>query len=273
VLGYRTEGEAVGTEVTIDCYAIATLYNFKISKMKKRFSFSIFILLTLSTNAQIIQVSEEQMFKAFKQDIVKFEGYLSMVGGGGNCASIALIKSAIGTFGINGVFKSVKVDSTNEMVYITRRDDKVIELTFDRLENAKEHFFITPNTDEISKKISDYGAFCFAVMCRAKQLNMGNDKKYFYRAIDNLNKGEAAETIYQLLGLQKQNISDLNVDNLKKYKNLVLYIAPHAVYSSSGNYDEFFSGTITGIEPLNRIGYFHCKSENSCSILGAYLLR
>jgi len=237
--------------------------------------FLLFITLTLCvhSNAQVNLVTEEQVFKAFKQDIVKFQGYLSMVGGGGNCASIALIKSAIGTFGINGIFKELKIDSLNEMVYVTRRDNKVIDLTFERLENGKEHFFITPNTDELSIQISDYGRFCFAVMCRAKQLDLGYDKKYFYRGVDNLNKGEPTENIYTLLGLQKENISDLSLDNLSKYKNIVLYNAPHAVYSSSGHYDEFFMGTITGIEPLNRLSYFHCKNENSCPILGAYTLK
>ena len=226
-----------------------------------------------NSNAQVKTVTEEQLFKAFKQDIVKFQGYLSMIGGGGNCASIALIKSAIGTFGINGVFKEVRIDSLKEIVYVTRRDNKVIDLSFERLQNGKDYFFITSNTDNLSKQISDYGAFCFAVMCRAKQLDMGYDKTYFYRGVDNLNKGEAAESIYTLLGLQKEQITDLSYDNLKKYKNVVLYNAPHAVYSSSGNYDEFFMGTITGIEPLNRLSYFHCKNENSCPILGAYTLK
>lgn len=241
--------------------------------MKNIILFLSSLILGLVSNAQIKNVTEEQLYKAFKQDIVEFEGYLSMIGGGGNCASIALIKSAIGTFGINGVFKDVKIDSLNEIVHVTRRDNKIIDLTFDRLEHGKDHFYIKPNSDEISKQISDYAAFCFAVMGRAKQLELGYDKKYFYRAIDNLNKGEPTESINKLLGLQKEQIVDLSFDNLRKYKNIVLYNAPHAVYSSSGNYDEFFRGTITGIEPLDKLSFFHCKNEKSCPILGAYTLK
>lgn len=225
---------------------------------------------TLICKAQVIPVTEEQLFKAFKQDIVHFEGYLSMLGGGGNCASIALIKAAIGTFGINGVFKDVKIDSAAQMVHVTRKDNVVIDLTFDRLNDGKEHFFIKEIT---SSQISDYAAFCFAVMCRAKQLQLGYNKDHFYRGVDNLNKGESAEDIYKLLGLKQEPITDITIDNLKKYKNLVLYNAPHAVYSSSGNYDEFFRGTINGIEPITRLNYFHCKTDSGCPILGAYILK
>lgn len=232
------------------------------------------LLFSFHSLGQITPVTEEQLFKSFKQDEVHFEGYLSMLGGGGNCASIALIKAAIGTFGLNGVFKNVRVDSASEMVYVTRRDDKVIDLTFDRLQHAKDHFFVeADSTSQTALKISDYAAFCFAVMCRAKHLTMGYDAKYFYRAVDNLNKGEEAEEIYTLLGLKKNPIADLSTKNLKKYKNLVLFNAPHAVYSSSGNYDEFFTGTVTGIEPLERLNYFHCKTLDGCPILGAYTLK
>lgn len=224
--------------------------------------------------SQIINVTEEQLFNAYKQDRVKFAGWLSRFGGGGNCASVALIKAAIGTFGINGVFKDVRIDETAKIVYVTRRDDEVIELTFDRLEFAKKYFYIASiKQDDISQKIADYSRFCFAVMSRAKQLDLGYNRKRFYRAVDNLNKGEPTIEIHKLLGLEKEQISDLSYDNLGKYKNIVLWNSPHAVYSSSGNYDEFFRGTETGIEPLSRLGDFHCRGENDCPILGAYTLK
>lgn len=225
------------------------------------------------SNGEVIKVTENELFNTFKQDLVHFQGWLSKFGGGGNCASIALIKSSIGTFGINGVFKEVKVDSINEIIYVTRRDDKVIDLNFDRLENGKDHFFITSKKDEKSILISEYAKFCFAVMCRAKQLNMGYDKKYFYRGVDKLNKGQATIDIYKLLGLKKKTIEDLSIENISKFKNVVLWNSPHAVYSSSGNYDEFFRGTKTGIEPLKKLGKFHCKKGSKCPITGAYILQ
>ena len=107
-------------------------------------------------------------------------------------------------------------------------------------------------------------------MVRSKQLQMGNDFKYWFKASNKLNKGQYGGDIYKLLGLEKDNIDDLSIDNLKKFKNLVVWNSPHAVYSSSGNYDEFFRGTATGIEPLNRLGDFHCAT---CPILGAYTLK
>ncbi|MBB6237579.1 hypothetical protein HDC90_002201 [Pedobacter sp. AK013] len=241
--------------------------------MKNFFTTFLLLFIIQMANAQITKVTTQELYKAFKQDRVHFAGILSRFGGGGNCASVALIKASIGTFGINGVFKEVKTDSTAKMVYIKRRDDKIIVLSFDRLNFAKKHFFIKTQTDAISKKISDYAAFCFAVMCRAKQLEMGYDANYFYRGVDKLNKGQNASEIHKILGLQKVIVNDLSISNIKKYSNLVLYNAPHAVYSSNGYYDEFFNGTQTGIEPLERLSQFHCKTANGCPILGAYALK
>lgn len=234
-----------------------------------------FLLLAgLHSNAQVINVTDQQLFKAFKQDIVKFQGTLSKFGGGGNCASIALIKSAIGNFGINGVFKNITIDSVNKMVHVTLRDDATVDLTFNKYNNGKKYFSIQKiGDDNISKQIADYARICFAVMCRREQLKLGYDKNRFYRGVDKLNKGQAAEDIYTLLGLKNEIITDLSFDNLKNFKNLVVYNRPHAVYSSSGNYDEFFRGTVTGIEPLNRLNFFHCKTEDGCPILGAYTLK
>jgi hypothetical protein len=237
----------------------------------------IFLILMLlvsitAAKAQVIQVTDQQLFNTFKQDIVEFEGFWDKFGGGGNCASIALIKSAIGTFGINGVFKNLTVDSVRKIVRVTLRNNEVIDLTFDRLEDGKNHFSITKiGQDIISKQIADYSRLCFAVMCRKEQLLLGYDSKYFYRGVDKLNKGQDASEIYKLLGLTNLVVQDLSIENLKKYKNLLIYNNIHAVYSSLGYYDEFFNGTITGIEPLSDLNKFHCKNDD-CEITGAYIL-
>src|SRR4249919_1300138 len=105
--------------------------------MKKKLLFVLFTFLTIYTKAQVIQVTDEQLFNAFKQDIVSFESKWKRFGGGGNCASIALIKAAIGTFGINGVFKNVSVDSVNKLVHVRLKNDKNVDLTFDRLTDGK----------------------------------------------------------------------------------------------------------------------------------------
>ena len=231
------------------------------------------IILSIETICCFGQITENDLFNAYKQDLVKFQGTLSKLGGGGNCASIALIKSAIGTFGINGVFKDVKSDSTTKTVTVVLRNDDVVSLSFDRLSNGKKYFAIKNiGNEKIHKDIAEYSRFCFAIMCRRQQLKMGYDKSHFYRAVDRLNKGYSASEIYELLGLRKKEINDLTHENLSKFKNIVLYNSPHAVYSSYGNYDEFFRGTVSGIEPLARLNYFHCKTQNGCPIQGAYVL-
>jgi hypothetical protein len=242
--------------------------------MKKQFLVIILVLISIFSNSQVIQVTDQQLFNAFKQDIVKFQGTLSRFGGGGNCASIALIKASIGTFGINGVFKNVTFDSANSILHVTLRNDDIVDLTFDRFNNGKEYLSIQKiGDDDMSKQIADYARFCFAVMCRREQLLLGYNRNHFYRGVDKLNKGQSAGEIYTLLGLKNEPIENLSFDNLNNYKNLVVYNGPHAVYSSSGYYDEFFSGTITGIEPLSKLNSFHCKTETGRPILGAYILK
>jgi hypothetical protein len=245
----------------------------------KAFLLAALLMVGSAAQAQVKQVSDADLFKAFKQDAVVFEGVRNKFGGGGNCASIALIKAAIGTFGINGVFKSVSTDAAKKTVTVTRRDGKVLVLTFDRRDDGKAHFFVQPYAtpqDALSQQISEYAAFCFAVMCRAKQLEMGYDADHFYLGVDKLNKGQAAADVYALLGLQKVVIADLSTDNLSKFKHVVLYNSPHAVYSSGGQYDEAFRGqdnTIPLSEPLSSLSRIHCRSRSTCPILGAYTLR
>ena len=246
--------------------------------MKQIFLLTILVFTAFFSNAQIIPVTDQQLFGAFKQDFVKFQGTIQRLKpGGGNCASIALIKAAIGTFGINGVFKNISIDSANQLVNITLQDNTVVDLNFDRLKNGKDYFFIEKiGVDELSKQIADYGRFCFAVMCRKKQMIMGYRK--YGKAVDKLNKGQDASEIYNLLGLKKEQITDFSIDNLKNYKNVVTYNSPHAVYSSAGNYDEFFKDNSAGgqyisIQPLSKLSTIHCKSGSTCAIIGAYILK
>ncbi len=223
------------------------------------------------TRKDVVQVTPDELFAAFKQDRVKFAGLWTRLGGGGNCASIALIKAAIGTFGLYGVFQEVTIDPHAEEVTVIRRDGKSVVLSFERLDFGMEHFFIEVDSHPNAEETSQYSAFCFAVMCRSKQLMRGDDTKYFYRAVDDLNKGEATSEIYKLLGVNKIDISPLTSTSLSNEKHLVLWNAPHAVYSSNGKYDEASSDSQTGIEPLHMLEKFHCKT-NQCPILGAYRL-
>lgn len=246
--------------------------------MKTLIFVTLLLLTKISASSQITQVTEQQLFGAFKQDFVKFQGIIQKLKpGGGNCASIALIKAAIGTFGVNGVFKNVSIDSANRIVNVTLQDNSLVDLNFDRLKNGKEYFFIEKiGTDETSKMIADYARFCFAVMCRKKQMIKGYNK--YGKAVDKLNKGQDASEIYKLLGLKKEQIEDFSIDNLKNYRNVVTYNVPHAVYSSSGNYDEFFKDNSAGgqyisIQPLDKLSTIHCRSGSTCSITGAYILK
>jgi hypothetical protein len=75
--------------------------------------------------------------------------------GGGNCASVAVIKAAIATYGVNNVFKNVKDNPQLKEYLITLRDGRVISLNYDRTTYGikKSAFIYTGNSNDEKKNI------------------------------------------------------------------------------------------------------------------------
>jgi hypothetical protein len=226
-----------------------------------------------------VTVTSKQLMTSFKQGTARFSSITyGMTPGGGNCASIAIIKAALGSYGLYGVFQSVSVDKEKKVYTIYLRNGEKVDLSFDRYKMAADYFAYDKKrvgSGAISKEILEYSKFCFAVMARVKQLKRTKfTEKYFYHAVDNLNKGEGAETIHELLGLPSYDISDPSTTKLNIEKHMMVWNGPHAVYAYNGEYDEAFVGvgSDTGIEKLSTLETEHCDEEK-CPILGAYKVK
>ncbi|GAA3623285.1 hypothetical protein [Flavivirga jejuensis] len=215
----------------------------------------------------------EQIANAFKQGRVELP-LLRKIGGGGNCASIALIKAAIGSFGFSGIFRSINVDTQKNrfLINLIDEEEKIYKLSFINFKLAKsKSAFELNNEDDTSKNILEFSNFCYAVMAEIKRRTYRRRRRY-KRAITDLNKGESTRYIYELLGLEKEKIEDVSIENLGSLNHLVVWNPPHAVYSSEGFYDEFFSGH-NDIEPLGKLKDIHGGGTTKDDPKGAYKLK
>lgn len=217
-------------------------------------------------------VTKEQLCNAFKQGTVHLPR-LRRIGGGGNCASVAVIKAAIGTLGIDNVFKSVIVDQRNSRYIIDLRDEDaaMYHLSFGDYEvGARGSAFELTGNDTISRELFEFARFCFAVMAEVKRKEYRINRKYT-RAVADLNKGESAYYIHSYLGLKATDVKDVSILNLSSLKNLIVWNNPHAVYSSEGVYDEFFEKH-ESIEPLSRLQEIHGDGSNEDRPVGAQIV-
>jgi len=219
------------------------------------------------------EYSFEQISNSFKQGTVDLP-LLRRFGGGGNCATIALIKAAIGNFGFSGVFKSVIIDHRKKrfLIDLADSDETVYILKFKKFELASsKSAFILKSNDMKSRDILEFSNFCFAVMAEVKR-NTYRRYKDYRRAITDLNKGEPTNYIFELLGLERENIKDISIKNLAKFKHLVVWNPPHAVYSNEGYYDEHYNN-YDEIEPLERLKEIHGDGSEKYNPIGAYILK
>jgi len=223
------------------------------------------------------QFTKEKICNSFKQGRVDLP-LLMRIGGGGNCASVALIKAAIGTFGFDNIFKSIVIDNQNKRYLIDLKDDDsmVYSLSFNDYEyGATKSAFEPYESDEISKDIFEFAKFCFAVLAEVKRCDYRVNKRYA-RAINDLNKGEETKYIHEYLGLNADTVKDISIKNLSSLKNLVAWNGPHAVYSSEGVYDEFFEEhnkeKLAPIQPLSMLKIIHGNGTSKDDPIGAYKL-
>ncbi len=216
------------------------------------------------------------IMNAFKQGRVNLP-FFRRIGGGGNCASIALIKAAIGTYGFDCVFKKIEVDNTNELfvIYLRDEDNASYTLSFFDFQFAKsKSSFELFNNDEVSKDVLEFSNFCFAVMAEIRRSAYRINREY-RRAINDLNKGEDSRYIHELLGVSVESVVNCTIDNLKSYSNLLLWNDDHAVYFDKGLYDEAWMSEEDGIAPietLDRLSEIHGDGTRGEDPTGAQIL-
>ncbi|HEU4552476.1 MAG TPA: hypothetical protein VFS25_06570 [Chitinophaga sp.] len=176
------------------------------------------------------------LFNAFKQ---------GNVNGGGNCASIALIKACIGTFGVGNVF-TYRQNNVDSLITVTLRNDTTFTVTYAQIREAtRQNGFVSKSALPEARRIRAYADTCFAVMVKMNQ-RLWNYPTY-EKALSRLLNGYNTPSVNRLLGVTFRNIG---AANLGAGQHLVTYNAYHAVYSSDGYYDETRSAA--GYAPNDR---------------------
>lgn len=224
--------------------------------MKTNLCSLILILFFISASAQQHLPQDNLLFNSFKQ---------SNVNGGGNCASIALIKASIGTFGIGKVFTSKK-DDVNKVLNVTLRDNNSYEIKYSELdESIKENGFKIKSQNSEAKNIKAYADTCFAVMVRVNEKIWEYDS--YTESLSSLLNGYNTPNVYRLLGIKFKQIS---TDELSNNNNIIFYNSYHAVYSSYGYYDETKSNSGYSLNSKfdnNRFGpkcsWYFCKPRKA----------
>lgn len=201
---------------------------------------------------------------AFKQGVAEE--------GGGNCASIAFIKMAIGQYGVGKVFKKGLSESESVTTFILK-DGNTISLTNTELERAiRAGAFVQNQRDSASVRIKQYADTCFAVMCKRLQLIK---QTTFDSAILDLNFGHNLTVndppIQSFLGLSVRRIDPHRASKIRALDNIVVYNYHHAAYAAAGYYDEVWNAS-----GVNRVEKFKFKrwswkcGYKMCGLSGAF---
>lgn len=204
---------------------------------------------------------ENPLFNTFKQAATQGEG---------NSACVAVVKAAIGTFGVNNVFRYMTADNPASKYTLRLRNDETITLRFDELKQAgNASAFSEKSTDLLSADIRKYAQLCFAVM--AKKLQLQNPGYTYTAAINDINDGFDITAATALLGLRLKSLTPCTVDNLSHYNHIIIRNHYHIAYANSGFYDEVKSQA--GIASLSDFRQNHYGGKcalRRCNITDAY---
>ena len=220
----------------------------------------------VKTASNVLTAADTLDFNAFKQGYVRDGIFFKGIHwSAGNCASTALVKCAIATFGIGKVFPQVDTLDDSYKVHLFNGDSVTVYKS--NLATIVPHRvgWILYQGDSAADAILSYGYLCFSVMA------IENDERgrwRFPREVDELDKGYDASMIYELLGLKSVPVK---VSDLAQTRNAVMYNSCHCVYTSMGFFDE--ENLSHAISPVDSFAIWHSRTRYPDPISGAYTLQ
>lgn len=222
---------------------------------------SLLVCLVLGAHWCSAQASDENpLFNTFKQGSVQGEG---------NASSVAIIKAAIGTFGVNNVFRYQSTDNAGGKLVIRLRNDETITLTFAEWKQAAAaSAFSEKNTDLLSYDIRKYAELCFAVM--AKKLQQQNPRYNYVSALSDINDGIELSDAALLLGLKLKSLKPCTVDNLSHYNHIIVCNPYHVAYANTGYYDELNLAGVATLEDFRQNHFGSKCALRRCNINEAF---
>lgn len=170
--------------------------------------------------------------------------------GAGNCASVAIIKAAMFSFGYEVVRYVIQQDTYE----VTLRNGDEIAFTASELLYATQEssFILGKAKDETEleqfTKILNYAHICFATICKMAQKHGDFSSRYskfiipdtFELAVEIINDGTFTPHVYEFLGLEEHASATYRTKlrkKIKQSKGMVLWTNTHAMYASEGYFD------------------------------------
>jgi len=199
-----------------------------------------------------MEISNQDIIKAFWQQ------------GANNCASIALIKASIETFGLNNVFN---IERTEERYIAKLKNGEIVSFTDQNLLLSIKVGSFQPSQDnqeskqDIYEEIRKYAQMCYAVM--VAKYNAKNNLNNFDTALTQLSNGANARFVSQYLGLE--NYCSIVFKGGAQNNNLIAWQhlpwLKHVVYMSQDKYD-YYGSIMNNVNRFpKRIQFF--ESEQS----------
>jgi hypothetical protein len=212
------------------------------------------------------------LFKAFYQG--KDEESL----GAGNCASVALIKAAMFTFGYDVISYLTQGDTYN----VTLKNLDKVSFTEAELQLVKkESSFILGEHENSEEKeqyenILDYAHICFASICKMAQKHGDYSSRFskfivpdsFEIAVEIINDGTFTPNVYEFLGLENHVTPAYRAKLTSKINEpygMVLWTGVHAMYANNGYFDlygakeKFTHRIMTKLPGIIATGVFQIK--------------
>ncbi|ELR69294.1 hypothetical protein C900_05178 [Fulvivirga imtechensis AK7] len=170
--------------------------------------------------------------------------------GAGNCASVAVIKAAMYTYG----FDVFTLNRNSHKYDIRLQNGEQVAFTKAELDYAKrESSFILGESKSAAeqseyKKIIEYAHLCFATICKMAQLNGDYSSRFskfiipdsFEMAVEIINDGTFTPNVYEFLGLEDSVTPAYRLRLTKKIQEsygMVLWTGSHAMFAAEGYFD------------------------------------
>lgn len=184
-------------------------------------------------------------------------------GAAGNCASIAVIKSAMLKFGKKKTFKSC-VPSANGYDIVLQNDTPVSITKAEVASAERKAMFIQGSEPEVFEE----ALFNYAVLCKLNLISL--KLASVEEAADQLNGKQKLSfvDIIELLGIKDfyKKATDAEYGSFLASDNMVLGNKFHAAFSGNGYYDEYGQKTL-----IREFGENHHTLFNSGPVNQAYI--
>jgi len=172
--------------------------------------------------------------------------------GAGNCASIAVIKAAIYTFGFDVFDYTIE----NDTYFVKLKNNDKITFTKQELGYAsKESSFIQGKAvdkeeTQAFKKIQEYAHICFTVICKMAQIHGDFSQRFskfiipetFEIAVETINDGAFTPEVYEFLGLEDYVTPVIRIrirKRIRSKRGMVVWTGSHAMFAAGGYIDVY----------------------------------